>query len=96
MRRGWSSSNQILEIHGLGQLVTVIMQLRLCLSQNYYLFIPRLAEKLIWGCFVNSWGGLGRNIPADLQIEHLNRVPLSLNILTDSETSWFNYVAVII
>ena len=49
------------------------MQLWLWLSQFYYLFIPKLAEQLIWGCFVNSQGGLGRGIPADLHMEYLNR-----------------------
>ena len=44
------------------------------LSQFYHLFTPRLAEQLIWGRFVNSHGGLGRNIPGDLHMEHLNRM----------------------
>ena len=44
------------------------------LTQYYYLFTPRLAEQFIWGRFVNSHGGLGRNIPADLHMEHLNRM----------------------
>ena len=44
------------------------------LVQYYYLFTPRLAERLIWGRFINTQGGLGHNIPADLHMEHLNRV----------------------
>ena len=44
------------------------------LFQYNYLFSPRLAEQLIWGRFVNTYGGLGRNIPADLHMEHLNRL----------------------
>ena len=43
------------------------------LVQYYYLFTPRLAEQLIWVHFINTQGGLGHNIPADLHMEHLNR-----------------------
>ena len=44
------------------------------LTQYYFLFTPRLAEQLIWSRFINTHGGLGRNIPADLHMEHLNRI----------------------
>ena len=44
------------------------------LSQYYYLLPPRLSEQLIWSRFVNTHGLPGRNIPADLYMEHLNRL----------------------
>ena len=44
------------------------------LSQYYYLLPPRLSEQLIWSRFVNTHGLPGRNIPADLHMEHLNRL----------------------
>ena len=44
------------------------------LVQYYFLFTPRLAEQFIWGRFINTHGGLGRNIPAGLHMEHLNRI----------------------
>lgn len=44
------------------------------LSQYYYLLPPRLAGQLIWSRFVNTHGFPGRNIPADLFMEHLNRL----------------------
>ena len=44
------------------------------LCQYYYLFPPRQAEQLLTARFVNSSGGAGNNIPADLHMEHLNRV----------------------
>ena len=44
------------------------------LVQYYFLFTPRLAEQLIWGRFINTHGGLGCNIPADLHMEHLIRI----------------------
>ncbi len=43
------------------------------LSQFYYLLTPRMAKQLLWSRFVNSQGGRGHNIPADLHMEHLNR-----------------------
>lgn len=33
----------------------------------------RLAHELVWYRTVNSRGGAGSNIPADLYLEHLNR-----------------------
>ena len=44
------------------------------LCQYYYLLPPRYAEQLIWSRFVNTHGSCGRNISADLHMEHLNRV----------------------
>ena len=44
------------------------------LCQYYYLFPPRQAEQLLTARFVNSSGGAGNNIPADLHMEHLNCV----------------------
>ena len=40
------------------------------LVQYYYLFPPRYAEQLLTARFVNSKGGAGNNIPADLHMEH--------------------------
>ena len=44
------------------------------LCQYYYLLPPRYAQQLIWSRFVNTHGCSGRNISADLHMEHLNRV----------------------
>ena len=35
---------------------------------------PDLVHQLTWGRFVNTHGGLGRNIPSDLCNEHVNRL----------------------
>ena len=35
---------------------------------------PRVAAQMTWSCVVNTTGGLGRNIPVDLENEHLNRI----------------------
>lgn len=35
---------------------------------------PDLVHQLTWGRFVNTHGGLGRNIPCDLHNEHVNRL----------------------
>lgn len=40
----------------------------------YYILPPRYAEQMLWGRFVNTEGGPGRNIPADLHMEHMNRL----------------------
>lgn len=42
--------------------------------QYYYTLPPRYAEQMLWGRFINSEGGQGRNISADLHMEHLNRI----------------------
>ena len=42
------------------------------LVQYYYLFPPRYAEQLLTARFVNTKGGAGNNIPADMHMEHLN------------------------
>ena len=44
------------------------------LCHYYYLLPPRYAEQLIWSRFVNTHGSCGRNVSADLHMEHLNRV----------------------
>ena len=44
------------------------------LCQYYYLFPPRQAEQLLTARFINSSGGASNNIPADLHMEHLNRI----------------------
>ena len=44
------------------------------LSHYYYLLPPRYAEQLKWNRFINMQGLPGANIPADLHLEHLNRV----------------------
>ena len=44
------------------------------LTQYYYTLPPRYAEQMLWGRFVNSQGGPGQNISADLHMEHLNRL----------------------
>lgn len=44
------------------------------LCQYHYLFPKRLAEQLIWSRFINTQGQPGTNIPADLHMEHLNRL----------------------
>lgn len=48
-----------------------IMQL---LMQYDYLLSPREAEELMWSRFINIHGCIGRNIPNDLHMEHLNRI----------------------
>lgn len=42
------------------------------LAQYYCLFPPRYAEQLLTARFVNSKGGQGNNVAADLHMEHLN------------------------
>ena len=44
------------------------------LCQYSFLLPPRQAEQLIWSRFVNTQGVVGRNIPLDLHLEHLNRL----------------------
>ena len=41
---------------------------------NIKILPPRLAHQLVWSRFVNVHGIQGRNIPFDLQIEHMNRL----------------------
>ena len=43
------------------------------LAQHKYLFSPRMAMQLQWSRTVNVHGRPGKNIPADLHMEHLNR-----------------------
>ena len=35
---------------------------------------PHLVQQLTWGRFVNTHGGLGKNIPCDLHNEHFNKL----------------------
>ena len=35
---------------------------------------PHLVKQLTWGRFINTHGGLGRNIPCDLHNEHFNKL----------------------
>ena len=35
---------------------------------------PQLSSQIMWNRFVNTHGGLGRNIPCDLHNEHLNKL----------------------
>ena len=44
------------------------------LAQHKYLFSPRMAQQLQWSRTVNVHGRPGKNIPADLHMEHLNRL----------------------
>ena len=44
------------------------------LYQYYFELPPQQAEKLLWSRFVNTHGVVGRNIPGDLYLEHLNRL----------------------
>ena len=44
------------------------------LLQHFYTVSPRLSAQLLWSRFVNVHGLPGRNIAADLHMEHLNRI----------------------
>ena len=44
------------------------------LSQHKFVLSPRLSQQLMWSRFINAHGGAGNNVPADLHMEHLNRV----------------------
>ena len=44
------------------------------LAQVNGLLPPEMRHQLIWNCTCNLTGGAGKNIPLDLQMEHLNRV----------------------
>ena len=44
------------------------------LLQHFYTVSPRLSAQLLWSCFVNVHGLPGKNIAADLHMEHLNRI----------------------
>ena len=39
---------------------------------------PNLAHQVKWHRFVNTHGGLGRNVPCDLHNEHVNRLIKSM------------------
>ena len=44
------------------------------LFQASYALSPRLSAELLWSRFINVHGHPGKNIPADLHMEHLNRL----------------------
>ena len=44
------------------------------LYQHDYILSPRHKTELLWGRFINVHGRTGKNIAADLHMEHLNRV----------------------
>ena len=54
---------------GLATRITVLNML----FQHSYGLLPHLSAELIWSHFVNVHGHPGKNIPADLHMEHLNR-----------------------
>ena len=60
----------------------------LTLSSN--ISTPLVQNQLIWSRTINSQGGAGRNIPIDLQNEHLNRslkdaiLGMGANVSTDT------------
>ena len=57
------------------------------LFQQSYGLSPRLSSELIWSRFINVHGRPGKNIPADLQMEHLNRlVKQSIKTLGPNKT----------
>ena len=39
---------------------------------------PHLAHHLVWDRFINTHGGIGRNIPCDLHNEHINKLVKSI------------------
>ena len=43
------------------------------LTQIHIHLPPRQVQQLVWSRFVNTLGWAGRNVPADLHMEHLNR-----------------------
>jgi hypothetical protein len=53
-------------------------------------FGPELAAQVKWGRFVNNHGKIGRNVPVDFQMEHLNKLlkrlilGLGANVTEDS------------
>ena len=44
------------------------------LYQYHFTASPMHAEQMLWSRFINTHGILGRNIPCDQHMEHLNRV----------------------
>ena len=42
-------------------------------AQHDFIFTPRMKQQLVWEPTVNVHGRLGKNIPCDLYMEHLNR-----------------------
>ena len=44
------------------------------LFQHLYQLPPRQSSQLLWSHFVNVHGRLGKNMPGDLHMEHLNRL----------------------
>ena len=46
----------------------------LMLYKCYFVYSPRQSKQLLWSRFINVHGVPGKNIAADLHMEHLNRV----------------------
>ena len=44
------------------------------LYQYKFLACPMHCHQMIWSRFINTVGRPGKNIPADLHMEHLNRI----------------------
>ena len=59
--------------HSSGRTKYALQALRL-MFQCEGMLSPQLAHHVKWDRFVNTHGGLGRNIPCDLQNEHVNRL----------------------
>ena len=59
----------------------------LFLHQYQYLLPPHLCEQVIYNRFVNISGLIGRNIPADLHMEHLNKLlRIGISALASNKT----------
>ena len=62
----------LLYFHSAGHTKYAVEALTLMAMLNG-LVSERLKQQIMWGRVVNTRGGLGHNIPIDLQMEHLNR-----------------------
>ena len=49
------------------------LQAAILLFQYHFLFTDRMKHQLLWSRTVNTSGHVGKNIPMDLHMEHLNR-----------------------
>ncbi len=56
----------------------------LTMLTQYFVILPNLAEQLKWSRFVNVHGFPGRNISADLHMEHMNR---TVKTIIDSQVA---------
>lgn len=64
----------LLPIFRLSERRNYSVEVLLTLYNYYFVFSPRQAKQLLWSRFINTHGLIGRNIPADLHMEHLNRM----------------------